>query len=207
VLLSQLDGRLHEVFDVRPAKLLYVDAAGNRSYRDVITAMDIARGTGVQVIGIVPIEVPQGLPGIDLSQRFDPRDFSGVGVVVEDTVLTVLIDSVDSDAGPVDLAQVFREAVVDVVPERVSCPPVQYPAAMWQAGIEGTVVLQFVVETDGRVEPETIEVVRSTHEAFEAPAREMTAGCMFRPGMVRGTAVRVLIRMPLMFTLQKDSPL
>jgi TolB protein len=110
-----------------------------------------------------------------------------------------------SDAGPVDVGQVFREAVVDVVPERVSCPPAQYPAMMQQAGIEGTVVLQFVVETDGHVEPETITVVRSTREAFETPAKEMTAGCMFRPGMVRKTAVRVLIQMPLMFTLKKDS--
>jgi TonB family protein len=198
VLLSELDRRIHAVFDVRPAKLLFVDAAGNRSYRDVITAMDIARGAGVQVISVAPIEVPHGLPAVDLRQRFDPRDFSGVGV--EGGV-------VGDSAGPVDLSQVFREAVVDVVPERVSCPPAQYPAMMQQAGIEGTVVLQFVVETDGHVEPETIRVVRSTREAFETPAKEMIAGCMFRPGMVRKTAVRVLIQMPLMFTLQKDSPL
>jgi hypothetical protein len=30
---------------------------------------------------------------------------------------------------------------------------------------------------------------------------------MFRPGTVRKTAVRVLVAMPLMFTLQKDVPL
>jgi TonB family protein len=199
VLLSELDRHLHAIFDVRPAKLMFVHVAADRRYQDVITAMDIARGAGVQVISIAPVEVPHELPGIDLSQRFDPRDFSGVGV--EGGVFG------DSAAGPVDLGQVFRDAVVDVMPERVSCPPAQYPAEMWQARIEGTVVLQFVVETDGHVEPETIEVVRSTHEAFEAPAKEMTAGCMFRPGRVRTAAVRVLIRMPLMFTLQKDSPL
>jgi TonB family protein len=197
VLLSELDRRIHAVFDVRPAKLLFVDAAGNRSYGDVITAMDIARGAGVQVISLAPIEVPHGLPAVDLRQRFDPRDFSGVGV--EGGVAG------DSAAGPVDLGQVFQEAVVDVVPERLSCPPVQYPADMWQAGIEGTVVVQFVVETDGHVKSETIQVLQSTHEAFEAPAKEMTAGCVFRPGEVRKTAVRVLVQMPLMFTLKKDS--
>jgi biopolymer transport protein TolR len=49
-----LDQRLHEVFDPRPAKLMFVKTAPNRKYQDVIEAMDIARAAGVQVIGFVP---------------------------------------------------------------------------------------------------------------------------------------------------------
>jgi len=49
-----LDARLHEVYDQRPAKLMFIKAGPNRQYQDVVDAMDIARGAGVQVIGFVP---------------------------------------------------------------------------------------------------------------------------------------------------------
>lgn len=49
-----LDGELHSIYDQRPAKLMFIKAAPNRVYGDVIAAMDIARGAGVQVIGFTP---------------------------------------------------------------------------------------------------------------------------------------------------------
>ena len=51
-----LDAKLHEIYDRRPAKLMFLKAARSRPYRDVIEAMDIARGAGVQVIGFTPPE-------------------------------------------------------------------------------------------------------------------------------------------------------
>ena len=52
----QLDAKFHELYDNRPAKLLFIKTAPNRKYRDVVEAMDIARGAGVQVIGFTPNE-------------------------------------------------------------------------------------------------------------------------------------------------------
>jgi biopolymer transport protein ExbD len=49
-----LDAELHSIYDQRPAKLMFIKAAPNRIYQDVVEAMDIARGAGVQVIGFVP---------------------------------------------------------------------------------------------------------------------------------------------------------
>jgi biopolymer transport protein ExbD len=51
-----LDVKLHEIYDNRPAKLMFIKVGGSRKYQDVIEAMDIARGAGVQVIGITPPE-------------------------------------------------------------------------------------------------------------------------------------------------------
>jgi biopolymer transport protein ExbD len=51
---GQLDTQIHAIFDARPAKLLFIKAAGNRKYQDVIDAMDIARGAGIEVIGFTP---------------------------------------------------------------------------------------------------------------------------------------------------------
>lgn len=56
---GQLDARLHEIFDNRPTKLMFIKTARNRMYREVIEAMDVARGAGVQVIGFTPPQVTE----------------------------------------------------------------------------------------------------------------------------------------------------
>jgi biopolymer transport protein TolR len=53
---DQLDSQIHAVFDNRPAKLLFIKAGPNRLYQDVVDAMDVARGAGVQIIGFTPKE-------------------------------------------------------------------------------------------------------------------------------------------------------
>ena len=53
---DQLDTQIHAVFDNRPAKLLFIKAGPNRLYQDVVDAMDVARGAGVQIIGFTPKE-------------------------------------------------------------------------------------------------------------------------------------------------------
>ena len=151
---------------------------------------------GFQVL-MAPVDIPKEIPPVDLNERFDPRDYSGVGV--EGGVFS----GVEGGTGPVDLAQVFQEAVVDERPERLSCPSPQYPRMMQQANIEGQVLLQFIVEPDGRVMRPTIEVISRTHRAFEGPARSMIQRCLFRPGKVRTSSVRVLVQMPVVFALTR----
>ncbi len=51
---QDLDRELHDVFDNRPTKLMFIKAARNRKYQELIEVMDIARGAGVQVIGLTP---------------------------------------------------------------------------------------------------------------------------------------------------------
>jgi biopolymer transport protein ExbD len=54
--LERLDAEIHQVFDPRPTKLLFVKPGLTRTYGDVIEAIDIARGAGVLVVGVTPIE-------------------------------------------------------------------------------------------------------------------------------------------------------
>jgi biopolymer transport protein TolR len=58
---EQLDAKFHELYDQRPAKLLFVKAAPNRKYGEIIRAMDVARGAGVQVIGFTPPDPAAGV--------------------------------------------------------------------------------------------------------------------------------------------------
>lgn len=152
---------------------------------------------GFQVLQ-APIEVPDEIPPIDLSDRFDPRDFSGIGV--EGGVFTGVVGG----TGPVDLSQTFSEAVVDERPERLSGPVPRYPEMLRQAGIEGVVLLEFVIDTSGRVEEESINVLQSTNRAFEGPARDVVRRSLYRPGRVRGQAVRVLVQQQIGFTIQRN---
>ena len=57
---AALDRELHAIYDERPAKLLFIKSARNRRYQELIDIMDIARGAGVQVIGLTPKEVEAG---------------------------------------------------------------------------------------------------------------------------------------------------
>jgi len=53
---ATLDARLHAIYDNRPAKLMFLKPARNRKYQEIMRIMDIARGAGVQVIGLTPRE-------------------------------------------------------------------------------------------------------------------------------------------------------
>jgi len=54
-----LDARLHQVYDGRPAKLLFVKGDTLAAYQTIVQAIDIARGAGVEVIGIPPKDATQ----------------------------------------------------------------------------------------------------------------------------------------------------
>src|ERR1043166_8493676 len=53
VALNELAGRLSEIFRDRTDKTLFLMGDGSLSYGDVVRAIDIARGAGVQRVGVV----------------------------------------------------------------------------------------------------------------------------------------------------------
>lgn len=59
VMRSALDAKLHDIYDNRPAKLMFIKPARNRKYQEVMQVMDMARGAGVQVIGLTPKEAEE----------------------------------------------------------------------------------------------------------------------------------------------------
>ena len=53
---ERLAGRLKEIYDPRPDKIIFIKGEGTVKFQDVIWAMDQARGAGVKVIGVPPKE-------------------------------------------------------------------------------------------------------------------------------------------------------
>ncbi|HLB38105.1 MAG TPA: M56 family metallopeptidase [Gemmatimonadales bacterium] len=89
------------------------------------------------------------------------------------------------------------------LPERVSFPPLAYPKVLLEAGVEGSVLSTFIVGTDGRVEPGSIQILQASHAAFEAPTRAGIEKAVFRPGRLHGEVVRVQVQVPTRFVLAR----
>ncbi len=80
-----------------------------------------------------------------------------------------------------------------------TCASPAYPVQMRAARIEGRVVLQFVVDTVGRIESASIVVLQSTHSLFETSARRALLTCRYRPARFANRPVRVRVEMPYNF--------
>jgi len=89
---------------------------------------------------------------------------------------------------------------VDDPPVLLAGPALVYPEVLRRTGTVGTVVVQVVIDTVGRAEPASL-VLQSSHAGFEDAARAFVLGAVFRPGRAHGRAVRVLVRLPIGFTL------
>ena len=90
-------------------------------------------------------------------------------------------------------------------PEVLTGPLPQYPELLRQAGVEGRVMLEAVVDTTGRVNRDSVRVVSATHPAFVAAARQALLATLFRPAFVSGRAVRVRVRIPYDFTIRNGT--
>ena len=53
---ANLGAGIKQIYDQRPTKLMFIKPGVNRLYKDMIAAIDVARGSGVEVIGVTPIE-------------------------------------------------------------------------------------------------------------------------------------------------------
>ncbi len=64
-----------------------------------------------------------------------------------------------------------------------------YPYDMRRAGINGSVVVEFIISTEGDVIQ--TQVIRSSHREFEMPALQAVQKWKFKPGRRRGQVVNV----------------
>lgn len=76
----------------------------------------------------------------------------------------------------------------------------EYPETARRAGIEGQVIVQFVVDEQGNVSQ--MEVLRGIGGGTEEAAMEAIQSVEWRPGRQRGQAVPVRFQLPVRFRLQ-----
>ena len=79
----------------------------------------------------------------------------------------------------------------------------RYPESLRQAGVDGSVLVQFTVDTTGRVDMGSVKVLNSTHEMFTSAVRQSLGSFRFKPAEVNGKRVPALAQMPFEFHLNK----
>jgi TonB family protein len=145
---------------------------------------------GFQTV-VAPTDIPTNIPPVNLQEHFDPKDFSGVGV--EGGSATGIVPSADA---------VLSVDVVQEKPERLAGPLPVYPPLLQQAGIEGVVMVQAIIDTMGRVEPNSLKITQTANPGFNESAKQTVLKSLFRPARVYGKAVRVLIQIPINYNLK-----
>ena len=74
-------------------------------------------------------------------------------------------------------------------PALLSTAPARYADSLRSIG--GRVVLEWVIDTNGRAVPGSIRILSSSHPGFEAVAREWVLAAIWSPGRIDGRAVPV----------------
>jgi TonB family protein len=104
-------------------------------------------------------------------------------------------------AAPAIPPGVYREQDVTTRPERIGGPAPRYPDSLRTAGVGGRVLVEFVVDTNGHVDPASVRIVSSSNPGFDAPTRDAILASTFRPGLLQGRAVPVLMATPVNFEI------
>ena len=94
---------------------------------------------------------------------------------------------------------------VDTQARRVSGPVPQYPDELRQRGVDGRVVVEFVVGTNGRVEAGSVQVVQLSNIAFVSVSLEAVRASVFCPALRRGLAVRYHMRVPVNYQIWRGN--
>jgi protein TonB len=77
-----------------------------------------------------------------------------------------------------------------------------YPFEMRRAGLNGEVVLRFVVDANGDVRD--VEIIRSSQREFESAAQQAVLKWKWKPGRKGGKAVATRMQIPVVFNLNDE---
>jgi protein TonB len=96
----------------------------------------------------------------------------------------------------------FDENEVDRAAAYTRRSDLRFPESLKSVGVQGTVVMRFIVGVDGKVEPGSIEAISSPHNLFTQAVRTALLSSRFQPAEAGGHKVRQLVEQPFIFRLQ-----
>jgi protein TonB len=136
-----------------------------------------------------------------------PGDFSGdgpVGDVIGTPDPGLPAPPTGSTEPPRDWrTDILEEGEVDQLPQLSSPRDAQrllernYPPMLRDAGVTGHTTVVLVIDKNGQVEPGSVTVRESTHDAFRDAAIRAAERFRFRPARLHGQPVSVVISIPI----------
>jgi len=111
-------------------------------------------------------------------------------------------DDGESQSGTADIPQPGFEPPVITNPES----PVSYPPALYEDGVEGTVILHLFVNEDGEIIPDSSRIAEgSGHVELDSAALAGVATMRFAPARRNGVPVAITFLQPVHFRLPEGS--
>jgi TonB family protein len=154
--------------------------------------------------GAIPIPSPViTIPNISMPTIPAPQ--TDVGRLIDELTRTTVGSFIGTNPGvPVAPGGVHTAETVDrvVAPLRGNPSPA-YPARLSSAGVEGDVTVSFVVDTTGRVEPASVEILQASHALFGDAVRQWLRQTRYGPALANGRPVRQLVRQRVGFTITR----
>lgn len=77
-----------------------------------------------------------------------------------------------------------------------------YPPLLRDVGATGRTTVMLIIDKDGHVEPGSVQVQESTHDAFKDAAVRAVERFRFRPAKLKGQPVAVLVTLPIEWRLE-----
>lgn len=161
---------------------------------------------------VVDAEVIQGVgSGLDAAAldavqqaHFRPGQKDGEAVRVRMVLPVTFVLPEDEEASAADAPHEDVAVQVDEMPEMEGgmgalIARLEYPEEAEKAGIEGRVVVTFIVDEAGAVQD--AEVAEPAHPLLDEAALAAVRATPFRPGLKDGAPVRVRMALPVVFTL------
>jgi protein TonB len=141
-------------------------------------------------------DVPQVAPPDAFVQQIEPPppDMTAISKNI------VKIPETRSGLGGIE---VFDISKLDQQPVAKFQARPQFPFEMRRAGISGSVLVDFIVDTNGEVR--NAFAAHSSQREFEAAAVQAVTKWKFRPGRKNGHAVFTHMQVPIVFTLNEDN--
>ena len=119
------------------------------------------------------------------------REVQGVDPV--DQLSQVPIPSADSVYSMLDVEEIAVRA-------EGSAAPI-YPPELLTKGVEGSVLTNFVVDTTGRADTATVDILQPAHKLFVESVRTAIPGMRFSAAMVQGRKVRQMVEQRFQFRI------
>lgn len=169
------------------------------AHPDRRATLDVANAANVASIHIAPLDLHNASaigPVVDFTAKATAplcAECDGVGLRPTTFFAT------NPPKAPVP-AEVWR--ATDVLMRMLTSVTPRYPEPLRAAGIEGSVLVRFTVDTAGRVDMATVKILSSTHDLFAAAVRDALARFRFEAAEVDGRRVPALAEMPFEFRLK-----
>lgn len=80
-----------------------------------------------------------------------------------------------------------------------------YPDSLYREKIQGSVLVEFIVDASGLVVMESITSISSAHPGFIEAVRRALRDARFHPAQLEGRAVRQIVQLPVKFEVESGS--